>query len=261
VPWQAARAISATFCYKIREALTPVFGNDFSSICLHESDPGYAKFLIDPDIVRQCTDETNRFRIEGESYQISPNALKIPSEAHSPRLLFGYPAWDSEKPQQARGKILASECGYSTESDTSDNMLFSMQVSPRSTIWTSVNRSQSPASPRIFSSPRHRPQNICLPSLHQVLPTSVPEGYYEGPLRTKRTHSKIAYGTTETVHEISRPTTGATASSADSEAGTVDPEVGRYSMEELDAAEIMLQLRAADNVLPPLKRTRRCSNY
>jgi hypothetical protein len=89
----------------------------------------------------------------------------------------------------------------------------------------------------------------------------VPGGYYESSLRTKRTHSKIAYGSTETVHEISRPPTGATASSAESEAGTVDSEVGRYNREDYRAAKIMLQIRDAENALRPMKRTRRCSDY
>ena len=70
MPYQAARAIAATFCYDIRYALTPIFGDEFPSMCLSPKDPGFAKFLINPAIVRQCAAETERFKREKSSYQI-----------------------------------------------------------------------------------------------------------------------------------------------------------------------------------------------
>ena len=261
MPFQAARAIAATFCYNIRWALTPVFGNDFPSTCLPPSDPGYAKFLIDREIVQECTDETNRFRVEGASYQIA--APKMSTDAHTPRLHFGFPPWGpKDAKQQARPRTSEEESGYGTESDHSDRIFFSPQVSPRSTTWTSVNRSHSPRSPVVFQSPNYSPPNRYLPPIHQVLPTSVPGGYYNEPLRTKRTHSKVAYyDEDDTVNEISRPATGTATSDTDSDPGINEYGGGTHSIKELDAAEIMMRLSAADNALPPKKRTRRGSNF
>jgi hypothetical protein len=89
MPYQAAKAIASTFCYNIRWALTPVFGNDFPSTCLPPNNPNYAKFLIDRDIVQECTDETDRFRVEGASYRVA--GAKLSTESHTPRLQFGCP--------------------------------------------------------------------------------------------------------------------------------------------------------------------------
>lgn len=259
MPFQAAKAIAATFCYKIRWALTPVFGNDFPSTCLLPSDPGYAKFLIESDVVRYCTNETNRFRLEGASYQVA--APNMSTEIKSPRLQFGLPPWGAKETKQDRPRSSEEESGYCTESDHSGKFFFSPQVSPRSTTWKSVNRSQSPASPIVFHSPGFSPPNRCLPPLHQVLPTSVPGGYYDEPLRTKRMHSKAAYGDKNTVDEISRPPTGLATPNTYSDASMDNYRNGIHTLKELDAAEIMMQLSAADNSLPPTKRTRRGSRY
>ncbi|KAF2690154.1 hypothetical protein K458DRAFT_399530 [Lentithecium fluviatile CBS 122367] len=257
VPYQAAKSIAATFCYNIRWALTPVFGNDFPSMCLPPSDLNYAKFLISRDIVQECTDETNRFRLEGASYRLLPP--KPSTEIHTPRLHFSCPPWGPKDIRSARPRTSEEESGYCTESDRSDKFLFSPQVSPRSTTWTSVNRSESPASPVVFHSPNFSSPNRCLPPLQRVLPTSAPGGYYHEPLRTKRTHSKVAFGDGPT-DEIGRPPTAAAPSDYGSDADR-DCGDGIHTKKELDAAEIILQLSAADQALPLTKRTRRGSKY
>jgi hypothetical protein len=259
MPFQAAKAIAATFCYNIRWALTPVFGNEFPAICLPPSNPGYAKFVIDHDIVRECTDETSRFRVEGASYQIA--APTMSTEVHTPRLQFGFPPWGPRDAKQAHPRTSEEESGYCTESDHSENFLFSPQVSPRSITWTSINRSPSPTSPVVIHSLNCIPPNKSLPPLHQISPTSVPGGYYDEPLRAKRTLSKVAYGENDTVVEISRPPTGVTTPNTASDPSMDDCRDCIHSLKDLDAAEIMMRLSAADNTLPPTKRTRRGSKY
>jgi hypothetical protein len=253
MPYQAAKAVAATFCYNIRWALTPVFGNDFPGLCLRPKDPNFAKFLIDPDIVRSCTEETNRFRVEGASYKV------LSSLYRTPRNQFETPPWSPRTLHPERPRT-SEESSYGTESDYSDKYLFSPQVSPKSTTWTSINGSQSPVSPPALYSSSYSPPHRYLPPLQRVLPTSVPGGYYGEPARTKRTHSKVAYGGGGIARNYySRPQTATSSPETDSDPGLDDCGDGVHTQNELDAAQVIMQLSAVDQGLPPNKRTRRGS--
>jgi hypothetical protein len=46
IPYLAAKHIAATFCYRIRHALTPVFGLDFIDLCVPPSDPRFGSKSI-----------------------------------------------------------------------------------------------------------------------------------------------------------------------------------------------------------------------
>lgn len=62
MPHAAAKALAATFCWKIRFALTPLFGDDFTDLCTHPDDPAYRDFTIDPEITKQCKEEMQAWR-------------------------------------------------------------------------------------------------------------------------------------------------------------------------------------------------------
>ncbi|KAF2130435.1 hypothetical protein P153DRAFT_338231 [Dothidotthia symphoricarpi CBS 119687] len=261
MPYQAAKAIAATFCYDIRWALTPVFGNDFPSMCVHPKSTSFAKFVIDPTIVQYCTEQTNKFRIEGASYRILGSNLSSP--VATPQLQFGSPPWEANVLRQHYGRQLESESGYGTDTDRSDRYLFSPQVSPRSQF-TAVNsfRSLSPPSPRTntTSSTLGSPTNAQFPP-RIVLPTSVPDGYYEEHLRMKRTHSKVAFSDNCDDELPSRPRTAATVNS-DGGYDTVNFGESGHTQREIDAAEHLMMLSASDKMLPPpTKRTRCGSKY
>lgn len=64
MPYDAAKAVVATFCWKIRHALTPVFGLDFPSQCIHPQDRArFGRMVIDPSIVRKATETANLYRM------------------------------------------------------------------------------------------------------------------------------------------------------------------------------------------------------
>ncbi|KAF1845376.1 DNA-binding domain of Mlu1-box binding protein MBP1 [Cucurbitaria berberidis CBS 394.84] len=252
IPYHAAKAIATTFCHEIRWALTPVFGNDFPSLCLHPKDPNFAKFLIDPAIVKYCALETIRFRTEGPSYRVLNSSVSSPVE--TPTMPFGSPLWKEKGTKQRHVWSADVESGYGTDTDQSDKCHFSPQVSPRGQgAWTSVNMSQSPSSPRTAnSSTMGSPVSTRGPPV-LIAATSVPGGYYDEPFQTKRTLSKVAFSDTCDGDTLSRPQTAATI---DSDGGD---EV--HSRGDIDAAEMLLSLSAADKRLPPPKRTRRGSKY
>ncbi|KAK7509612.1 transcription regulator HTH, apses-type DNA-binding domain-containing protein, partial [Phyllosticta citricarpa] len=62
MPFEAAKAVAATFCYPICHALTPIFGRDFVDMCTLPSDASYASFKIQDDIVRSSTQQTEQWR-------------------------------------------------------------------------------------------------------------------------------------------------------------------------------------------------------
>lgn len=64
MPFDAAKAVAATFCWKIRHALTPVFGLDFASQCIHPQDRArFGRMVIDPSIVQKATETANLYRM------------------------------------------------------------------------------------------------------------------------------------------------------------------------------------------------------
>jgi len=252
MPYHAARAIAATFCYDIRWALTPVFGDDFPSICLTPNDPCFAKFLIDPAIVQYCTQETARFRELGPLYKV--HGVDAPSQVKTTKSRFGAPPLSLKVVKQRSVRSVDIESGYGSDLEGRDRYLCSPEVSPR-TRFTPINRPRSPYSPRTadsstISSPtsmHHTPQGL-------LTLTSAPSEYQYRGFRTKRTHSKVNVYDHTTNEAATRPLTALTVDSAHgSEAsGGVD----NLSYADMDAAEVLLSLCGGEDQMPPTKRTR-----
>lgn len=268
MPYQAAKAIAATFCWHIRWVLTPVFGYDFPEMCLQPNDPGYGKFLIAPEIVQECTDETNRFRQEGCDYRVARREGS--ATAQTPQLPTLNAPWEpmSHHPRKSE------ESGYYTGGDQNDISTVSPQVSPRGSAWisawTSINGSKSPSSSPIVHSPTFDRMANELPPLHQYLhehgvsldprPTSVPRGYYHEPLTAKRPHpERVDDDCLDQSPNGPRDPTSSLQTIRDTRVG--DFRKRNRTRKELEAAEIILQLSAADHELPDPKRTRRGSQY
>jgi len=258
MPYQAAKAVAATFCYDIRWALTPVFGNDFPALCLHPKDPGFAKFLIDPAIVQFCTTETSRFRMEKESYCISATDMSPP--AKTVKTEMESPPWQPKALKQRRARPADIESGYGTDTDQSDKWAFSPQVSPRSQ-WTPVNRSLSPCSPRTAASSAMSSPVSMQPAPYIQMPTSVPVGYYNEDFRTKRTHSKVAFDDDYDEEMAPRPQTAGTVHGyGDGAMNFHNGGDGGRTQNDIAAAELLLSLGSGETMLlPPTKRTRRDS--
>lgn len=250
MPYQAAREIAATFCYDIRWALTPVFGNDFPQICRPPQHPCFAKFVIDPQTVRFCAAETHRLRKERTSYRVLlPNKT---SPVMAPPMSISYSPWGSQK---CPGDL---ESGYGSDTEQSDRGVFSPQVSPRSQCnsnYNTVDRQDSPTSPHTtYSSSLGSPVSEHAPPQLQ-LSTSVPNGYYGEPYRMKRTHSKLSCSD----HTDEKPIQPLSARVV---------EVGCWTKPEdcraLEAAEALVSMGVmAHNTatIPATKRTRRGSRY
>ncbi|KAM5438470.1 hypothetical protein MferCBS31731_005047 [Microsporum ferrugineum] len=62
MPFDAAKAVAATFCWKIRYALTPLFGVGFLSECIPPSDEMFGRMIINPTIIRSATITAHEYR-------------------------------------------------------------------------------------------------------------------------------------------------------------------------------------------------------
>lgn len=258
MPYYAARAIAATFCYDIRWALTPVFGNDFPLLCLPPDDPGFGRFVIDPAIVKYCAEETTRFRELGPLYEVR-RPVTPPLRVEAPKARSRQLQLNDPGAKQRRVRPIDTESGYGSDTDQSERCLYSPEVSPR-TRFTPINRPLSPFSPYTTEHPlMSSPASMRAPP-GLLTPTSAPYVYPGEGRRPKRSRSKVAFGEHPMNDTAARPPTAATIDSVHS------PEMaggrgGNRSHVDMDAAEMLMSLRTADNPMPPLKRARRGSTW
>lgn len=264
MPYQAAKAIAATFCWHIRWALTPVFGYNFPDICYHPDDPRYGKFLVDPKIVQACTAETNRFKREGAEYKnaylgesVAADISRLPDRGSR----WKPPAYFSRN---------SEESGYYTGNDHIEGLSVSPQVSPRGSTFLpsrrSVDESISPSSsPRAYSPTSDRTVDR-LPHLRQHLlehgvyldirPTSLPPAYNRSIL-AKRTHSNISSDCSATGGP------NVPSSAASSPPSTNDPGSSKLtnSPTTMKVAKVLMQLTEVDQVRSKSKKVRRASRH
>lgn len=57
MPFAAARALAATFCWPIRYALTPLFGPGFPDTCTKPTDPAFQDYKLSREVIRHCQAE------------------------------------------------------------------------------------------------------------------------------------------------------------------------------------------------------------
>lgn len=197
-------------------------------MCIPRRHPSFGNFIISPDIVRFCAEETARFRKQKDSYQLLQMEA-VPSVIPSSRPLFDSPVWQHNAPPSPFEKAI-----HSTE------------VSPRSLYtpspFTSVGRDASPSSPRLTWPPT--PQSLGSPDVGT-------EAWHVGRLRPKRTHSKVAYDDGDL--DVAEKDT------AQAETMT---QVEDHSIKDMEAADILLSLGVVARnaaALPRPKRIRRVS--
>jgi hypothetical protein len=282
MPYQAAKAVTATFCYDIRWALTPVFGNDFPSTCLSPKDPNFGKFLIDPAIVQFCTSETNRFRMEGASYRVSTSNLLSPVK--TPKMHFESPSWKPKtmKQRRTRPADIESENGYGLDGEKNDRFAFSPHISPQWTHlnkplspsslsphvsprsqWTTLNRGRTPATPSTmtYSALSSPVRSQAFPLLQ--MPTPTPEDHSNEQFRVKRTHSKVAYSDARDEDTALRPQTAGAVDRGHGDIEEREEDANTRKRCDIEVAELLLSLGGDGSgnsmLLPPTKRTRRGS--
>jgi len=83
MPFEAAKALAATFCWEIRYALTPIFGPAFISQCTHPNDPAFKRYTIDPSIIRACAAQRRSNTTGNAARKVSHPKQKKPQDVAS----------------------------------------------------------------------------------------------------------------------------------------------------------------------------------
>ncbi|KAL8923233.1 MAG: hypothetical protein Q9172_003210 [Xanthocarpia lactea] len=122
MPFEAAKAVAATFCYRIRYVLTPIFGLDFPAQCIPPGSLGFESMHVAPKIVRECVEAARK------SHRLRQGP-RIESRPETP-LSAGARCWTATniRPEPLK---LDSENGYGTDTDPSDSYVYSPQKSVR----------------------------------------------------------------------------------------------------------------------------------
>ncbi|EXJ86809.1 hypothetical protein A1O3_03763 [Capronia epimyces CBS 606.96] len=151
IPFEAAKAVAATFCFHIRYALTPVFGKDFPDMCLHPDSENFRSMQIDPEITKRCAAQAQLYR-ELELHEAITSSSSIPSP-QTPQT----PPFQSQvkKLLPKTLKVNDTRREYSTDSGCEDKYELS-SPSPQiafSDPWSAVNTPRSPAPKISFTNP------------------------------------------------------------------------------------------------------------
>jgi hypothetical protein len=145
MPFEAAKAIAATFCWKIRYALTPVFGPDFPKICLRPESDGYGTMVIDPAITEYCTEQALFFRqLEVKTSSTAASNMRSPLTPESPTI----PRKVKELRRKDR-RLAPGRSGYNSDSscDDSYSAMSASPTIPYCNTWTPANTPRSVGPP------------------------------------------------------------------------------------------------------------------
>lgn len=142
MPFEAAKAVAASFCWNIRYALTPVFGAEFPSQCIQPGSERFGDMVIDVNVTRRCTEEARTYRsMESRECSRASSVLRTPLTPDSP----AFP----RHVKQLRPKALAlgENLGDSTDTGSDDNyqLATSSSNSHYRNAWTPANTPRSVA--------------------------------------------------------------------------------------------------------------------
>jgi hypothetical protein len=149
MPFEAAKAVAATFCWNIRYALTPIFGVEFPSQCIAPGSDHFGDMVIDCNITRRCTEEARAYRsMETFTSSIATSIMRSPLTPDSPTL--------QRHAKQLRPKALkhrGTGSGYSTDTGSDDHYILvpSMPYLPYRNAWTPANTPRSVVDTRLPS--------------------------------------------------------------------------------------------------------------
>lgn len=144
MPFKAAKALAATFCWDIRFLLTPVFGLDFPGICVSSADHlNYKRMIIDPAIVREAAEEARRYRLLEQrpdreestaSYPLVPRNLKRVRDTYTPD------SWEYSSVSSKVARYRYDDSVGSVRGSSTEPYLGSPQSPPPRQGFTPINR-------------------------------------------------------------------------------------------------------------------------
>ncbi|KAI1909882.1 hypothetical protein LOZ61_004719 [Ophidiomyces ophidiicola] len=224
MPFEAAKAVAATFCWKIRYALTPLFGVQFLDICIPPNDARFGKMVIDPEIVQTATITAENFRsLELERHSLPcelPNSVKNESLRRFKNL-------------RPRSNKESAESNNLEEN--SDGEYNGSNLSHPTSGWTSAN-APSIVQRSSLDIPSPKDILVSLAGIHETVTRASPEDN-----STPQTCGASEYGDESFID------TDSVTSSSESDAETDNPTEGKYSplplRNDIRAAYMLLKMQ------------------
>ena len=144
MPFEAAKALAATFCWGIRYALTPVFGLDFLDLCIDEDDSCFGRMRIDPTIIQQCTEQANEYRLLSTDSSGSGSPVSVTSSPKIPKMpkMSKIPKKTGRFVRSKPLRTLEIQSGCISDSKQSPIYIASPS-SPQDSGWTALNTPRS----------------------------------------------------------------------------------------------------------------------
>ena len=173
MPFEAAKAVAATFCYRIRYVLTPIFGPDFPSRCILPGTPGFDSMQVAPSIIRDCADAARDYRDFSRESSVTSNP-------RSP-LMTPVTRWTPANLRPKTLKTLEPEAGGRTALGCKKPCFLSSERSKKGGF-------QMLCTPRSIDS--HRYQNADLPELPMFSPYRESSVSSQETSKQKRSRSK-----------------------------------------------------------------------
>lgn len=153
MPFECARAMAATFCYKIRHVLAPIFGKEFLDQCLHPEDRNFGRFKVDEAIIRACKADMvswkTRFGLDTPR-SLPASSISPGSSPKSQKTVFSTPLLHRSVHTQHHNPFSPLiDTGYQTDqiSDSGiSGFCGSPEISPRTVMagFTPINRVSRP---------------------------------------------------------------------------------------------------------------------
>ncbi|KEF52277.1 uncharacterized protein A1O9_11517 [Exophiala aquamarina CBS 119918] len=161
IPYEAAKAVAATFCWNIRYALTPVFGKDFPELCIPPDSEDFGNMQIDPAITKKCAEQARLYReLESTQKEVFNSPSLMSTVSNSGTRTPTTPKFKREfkkimpKPLNIPSGFVSDDASSVTSREDDKYVLSS--PSPQtgfSNPWSAVNSPRSP-SPKIkFKNP------------------------------------------------------------------------------------------------------------
>ncbi|OQU99439.1 hypothetical protein CLAIMM_05071 isoform 2 [Cladophialophora immunda] len=145
IPYDAAKAMAATFCWHIRYALTPVFGKAFPELCLPPDSENFGSMQIDPEITKRCALQARHYReLENLAASGPSSGISSPQTSQTPQTPKVRPQLRMILPKPYKETDTQSE--YSTDTSREDKYELS-SPSPQIAFtnpWSAVNTPRSP---------------------------------------------------------------------------------------------------------------------
>ncbi|KAJ5769604.1 hypothetical protein N7520_004163 [Penicillium odoratum] len=159
MPYEAARAVAATFCWDIRHVLTPLFGTDFPSICtptVSGKARDFPNIKLDSSIIFNATQTAMNYRQLEKDQESSSDVTQSPGSGSGSTNL-NVSTVDYIPYRQAHAKVARHNYADSVSSTRDSSSEPSYCHSPGSTVnnftpvnaprkWDNIPRSSAPSS-------------------------------------------------------------------------------------------------------------------